>query len=391
MTQRDIQVIRHLYRHGSLSNQELSDLLGTSPSTVTATARRLLAEGVIAIQDARHFDRKLHAGERRKKTYQLNPAYGFAVVVEIDFDRVVIHECRFDLSITDSRRTPLTGYDAEELLGRVDRELAAYLERPTGGRLLGVGLSVPGQVDVGRRVGIHNTRIENWANVDLNRFASYSENLVAENVANAVAIGEHLRGSARDVEDFLVFHVGNGAGMGIVIDGRLHRGHNFAAGEAGHVIVDEASGVTCNCGNRGCLESFVSRRAVLKKLGELRESNVPSGILSTLDLHSRNDVYRLLGDYYDAGDKVAYLVVEELAHKLGLATANIVRVLAPSRIVLSGPITDLGRGFMGRLEQSLLRYHLPWLDPVPVVYGEDDSISAARGIGAQVFGNLWPG
>lgn len=391
MTQRDVHLIRQLYRHGPLSNQELSVLLGTSPSTVTTAARKLRADGVIAIQDARHFNRKLQAGERRKKTYQLDPAYGFAVVVEVDFDCLVVHECRFDLSVTDSRRIPLAGYETEKLLDRVDMELAAYLNGRTGGRLLGIGLSVPGQVDVVRRIGIHNTRIENWTNVDLNRFASYSENLVAENVANAVAIGEHLRGSARDVEDFLVLHVGNGAGMGIVIGGRLHRGHNFAAGEAGHVIVDEASGVTCNCGNRGCLESFVSRRAVLKNLGELRESNVPSGILSTLDLHRRNDVYRLLGDYYDAGDKVAYLVVEELAHKLGLATANIARVLAPSRIVLSGPITALGRGFMDRLEQSLLRYHLPWLDPVPVVYGEDDSISAARGIGAQVFANLWPG
>jgi glucokinase len=388
MERRDGQLISRLYKCGRLSNQELAVRLGISPSTVTSTAGRLLNEGLITMLDARRFDREIGSGQRRKKTYQLDPDYGYALVVEIDFDCLVIHECRFDLEHISSTRVPITRNHRDVILDRAEAELRSFMAAHPG-RLLGIGFSMPGQVDYDRGVAIHNTRIDDWENVSFDRFTSFSRNLVTENVANAVALGEHFRGSAQDVDDFLVLHVGNGAGMGIMIDGQLHRGHNFAAGEAGHVIVEESSGTTCNCGNRGCLESFVSRRAVLRELEKLRESDVPSGILSNPHLENGDEVYRLLGKYYEGGDKVAYLVVEELAHKLGLAAANFAQVLAPARIVLSGPISTLGNRFLELVQQTLRRYHLPWLDPVPIVYGRNDSIVAAQGVALLVFRKLW--
>ena len=191
------------------------------------------------------------------------------------------------------------------------------------------------------------------------------------------------------MDDFLLIHVGNGAGMGIMIAGKLHRGHNFAAGEAGHVIVDENSGTSCNCGNRGCLESFVSRRAVMRELERLRSSEVPSGILSDPNLSDGREVYRLLGEYYESGDKVAYLVVAELAHKLGLAATNFAQVLDPARIVLSGPICNLGDNFLTLVQQTIKRYHLPWLDQVPVIYGQDENTATAQGAAFLVFQKTW--
>jgi len=389
MDRRDGQVIAPLYRHGPLSNQELATILEVSPSTVTSAAGRLLDEGVITTVDARHFSGAIASGQRRKKTYRLNPDHGLALVVEIDFDCLTIHECQFDLTVSTTRRVPVPQNDRDVFLSRIEEELRSFIATRSDENLLGIGFSMPGQVDYRRGVALHNTRIDNWDHVDFSRFAGYSGNLVAENVANAVTLGEHLRGSATDVDDFLVLHVGNGAGMGIMINGNLHRGHNFAAGEAGHVIVEESSGTTCNCGNRGCLESFVSRRAVMRELDKLRESEVPSGILSDPDLRNGVEVYRLLGAYYERGDKVAYLVVEELAHKLGLAAANFAQVLAPACIVLSGPISNLGGRSLELIQRTLRRYHLPWLDPVPIVYGQNDSIAAAQGAAMLVFRKLW--
>lgn len=389
MDNRTRDLLAGLFRSGPLSNQELAHLLGVSPSTVTSLTGALLQQGVLASRDAQQFDREIASGERRKRTFGLNAEYGWAAVVEIDFDGVTIYAVRFDLTLGASRRVPTDSGDRDGILAVVESELPGFLEEQSHGNLLGLGFTMPGQVDSGRAIGVHNTRISHWDNVRFDRFASLSENIVAENVANAAAFGEYCCGTARGTNDFILIHIGNGAGMGIVIDGKLHRGHNFSAGEAGHVIVDESSSITCNCGNRGCLESFVSRRAVLRELEQLRESEVPSGILSDTALGDGDAVYRLLGDYDAEGDKVAYLVVEDLAHKVGLAAANFAQILAPERIVLSGPISHLGDRFLHLVEQNLKRYHLPWLDSVPVVYGREDSESVALGAAALVFSRFW--
>ncbi|TVR29190.1 MAG: hypothetical protein EA404_15395 [Spirochaetaceae bacterium] len=81
--------------------------------------------------------------------------------------------------------------------------------------------------------------------------------------------------------------------------------------------------------------------------------------------------------------------MQELAHKLGLAAANFVQILAPARIVLSGPVINLGLPFLDLFEQSLRRYQLPWLPPIPAVYGGDAVLAAAQGTALLVFQRSW--
>ncbi len=391
MENRDGKLLSLLFKHGPLSNQELANAMHISPSTVSSAAVRLLKLGAINKIDARHFNSRIQIGQRKKRSYCLNPEYGFAIVVEIDYDGLIIHITNFDLSISSTRRVPITQNKRDRILSIIEKELHLLLSEHKANRLLGIGFSMPGQVDAQSRKALHNTRINGWENVNFDQFKSFSENIITENVANALTIGENLRGSAQGVDDFILLHVGNGAGMGIMIAGKLHHGHNYAAGEAGHVIVDENSGTSCNCGNRGCLESFVSRRAVMKELERLRKNEVPSGILTNPALSDGSEVYRLLGEYYESGDKVAYLVVAELAHKLGLAAANFAQVLDPARIVLSGPICNLGTQFLNLVQQTIKRYHLPWLDQVPVVFGQNENTATAQGVAFLIFQKIWKG
>ena len=385
MDQRGGKVLNALFKAGPLSNQELATRLGISPSAISNATTTLVREGAITPVNVDGFRGETQPGKRRKRTYRLNSAYGTAAVVEIDFDFVTFHLIGFDLSPIDSKRVPIARNERDVILDTIEAELNSLVGSAADIRLCGIGFSMPGQVDFHNSVAIHSTRIDNWENVDFSRFTALARNIVTENVANAVALGEHVRGSARQIDDFILLHVGNGAGMGIVIGGALHRGHNYAAGEAGHVIVEESSRTTCACGNHGCLESFVSRRAVMQELERLRRSEVPSGILSDFESHQGDGIYAVLGRYYGSGDKVAYILMQELAHKLGLAAANFVQILAPARIVLSGPVINLGAPFLDLVEQSLRRYQLPWLPPVAVVYGGDAVLAAAQGTALLVF------
>jgi predicted NBD/HSP70 family sugar kinase len=389
MEKLDGKILSLLFKQGPLSNQEIAVELSNSPSTITSATTRLLKIGAISLIGAIHFNSQINNGQRRKRTYQLNPEFGYGIMINIDNNSLTVHLNRFDLSHISSYRIPITHSNRDVILKTISNELPKAISARTGDRLLGIGFSMPGQVDTVGQKAIHNTRIEGWENVSFDRYKVFSDNINVENVANAITIGEHIGGSAKAVEDVLLLHVGNGAGMGIMINGKLHRGHNHAAGEAGHVIIEESSGTICICGNRGCLESFISCRAVITSLDKLKRSDVPSGILSDPSLKDGLEVYRLLCKYYESGDKVAYLVIEELAHKLGLAIVNFAQVLDPERIVISGAIRDLGEQFLKLVQQNVTRYHLPWLAQVPIVYGLDDNVSAARGAAFLVFEKLW--
>ena len=87
-------------------------------------------------------------------------------------------------------------------------------------------------------------------------------------------------GAARALDDFLFLNVGNGAGMGVFLRGALYRGYRNAAGEAGHVIVDEDSQSICTCGNRGCLEALASATAIKREA------------LEALRKHPQSELYK---------------------------------------------------------------------------------------------------
>jgi predicted NBD/HSP70 family sugar kinase len=85
-----------------------------------------------------------------------------------------------------------------------------------------------------------------------------------DNDVNTLTLGEKWLGSGLPVDDFIVVTIGRGIGMGIVINGQIYRGKSGGAGEFGHTVIDP-NGPLCNCGKHGCLESFLSDRALIEK------------------------------------------------------------------------------------------------------------------------------
>lgn len=96
------------------------------------------------------------------------------------------------------------------------------------------------------------------------------------NDANAAALGEMLFGAAKGMKNFVALTLGTGLGSGIIADGKLLIGEHGAAGELGHVNVDP-HGRSCNCGLRGCLETYASvtgiKRTVFELMADMREAS----------------------------------------------------------------------------------------------------------------------
>ena len=168
------------------------------------------------------------------------------------------------------------------------------------------------------------------------------------NDAHITALGEKAFGSAHGMKDFVVVSISHGGlGSCIFTNGLPHLGVNGFAGEVGHTCV-EVGGRLCGCGRRGCLETYVSDRGLIKTAEELlEESNEPS-LLSQLEEIS----VRTIIDSCDKGDKVAIRTFQKVGMMLGVGLANYASVLNPEAIILTGDMMQAGKWLLKPMRQA---------------------------------------
>src|SRR5258705_3348065 len=162
---------------------------------------------------------------------------------------------------------------------------------------------------------------------------------ILTNDANAAAVGEMVYGNAKNMKDFVVVTLGTGLGSGFVANGQLLNGKHGIAGEVGHTSVNPA-GRFCNCGKRGCLETYVSatgiKRTVYKLLADHLEPSELRGI-SFDNLTTKMITEAAHRD--DIGPKAAF---EYTGRILGMKLADTVIPTDPEAIVLFGGLSMAG-------------------------------------------------
>lgn len=159
------------------------------------------------------------------------------------------------------------------------------------------------------------------------------------NDANAAAVGEMIYGNARGMKDFIIITLGTGLGSGFVCGGELINGHHGIAGELGHTNVNP-TGRYCNCGKRGCLETYASatgiKRTVYKLLADHLESSELRGI-SFEDLNTK-----MISEAAHRGDVVAKEAFEYTGRILGMKLSDTVVHTDPEAIFLFGGLALAG-------------------------------------------------
>jgi glucokinase len=165
----------------------------------------------------------------------------------------------------------------------------------------------------------------------------------AENDAVAAAMGEARFGIGKQVRDFVLLTLGTGIGGGIVIGGRVYKGHTGMAGHLGHFPVNP-EGVRCGCGNLGCVETEFSATAFDRKIGELNAARGGAEpIRGTRELFDRAE----------GGDEEAVELLRGAVFFLARAISGYANALDPERLVLSGGIARAGDFLMEMLVESL--------------------------------------
>ena len=181
-----------------------------------------------------------------------------------------------------------------------------------------------------------------WGNlVPLGRSVEESLGIQAKvtNDANLFALGEMTYGIAKGLKNFIVMTLGTGFGSGIVVDGKLVFGHDGMAGEMGHINVNP-NGRLCNCGLKGCLETYASvtgiKRTVFKLMADLQ-------VASSLRKHSFEDLTGLMiADAALEGDPIAQRAFEYTGEILGTKIADAAAYFSPEAFILGGGLAKAG-------------------------------------------------
>ena len=309
-------LLRSLYFGGPASRNELSAATGLSAATVSTMTGDLLADNVIV--EAGQVDSD---GGRPRVLLKVNPAYGYAVGVDVGETQVKVE--LFDLEMKERARAHYAVRSAKhdpELVARhiltgVDAVIAEGEVAPE--QVLGVGVGVPGIVEPGPGALVR-AKTFGWQAVPLGALlrAGTSLPLFVDNGAKTMGQAELWFGSGKGTRDAIIVLMGSGVGGAIVTDGTIYRGAGKAAGEVGHLKI-VAGGRTCRCGARGCLEAYLGAEAILDRAGVVADSAEEETALA-----------RLL----EEGSPV----IDETVELLGVGLSSLVHLFNPERIVIGG-------------------------------------------------------
>ena len=162
---------------------------------------------------------------------------------------------------------------------------------------------------------------------------------IITNDANAAAVGEMVYGSAKGMKDFIVITLGTGLGSGFVTNGQLLNGKHGIAGEVGHTSVNPA-GRHCNCGKRGCLETYVSATGIRRTVYKLLADHLEDSELRGISFDNLNT--KMITDAAVRGDIVALAAFEYTGRILGMKLAETVVHTDPEAIFLFGGLSLAG-------------------------------------------------
>src|SRR6201981_1919488 len=256
------------------------------------------------------------------------------------------------------------------------------------GKLLGVGIGVPGIIDMQTGMMRESPNLPGWADYPVRSEIEkrLGAPVILENDANVAALGEKWLGAGRHVGDLAMLTLGTGVGGGVVLGGKIWHGMTGMAGEFGHMTV-EPEGQICGCGNRGCLEQYASATAVVRLAREGIASNGGSALASAANSDpefSAKSIYQLAIQ----GDEDARRIFRYVGRCLGIVLSSLVNSLNLPIYVIGGGVSSAWEAFAPAVFEELRRRSFVYAATAPLdtsVVKEGASALTAAGSGPKTI------
>jgi predicted NBD/HSP70 family sugar kinase len=314
-----------------ISRAELARLMGVRRGVISRLVdelleARLVFEGAKGASLRGRRPMHLHIETRRRCVVAVDVTASQTALMVTD---LLGHPLVEVLEFSTPRRPPLL---VKEVAAAAARLLDSH---PEVGQCVGVGVSVSGLVDPAGRLKFSPTL--GWRDVDLldPLRAAMRLPVVIENSTKACVLGQvwAVRGDAPVDGPVAFVNVSDGVGVGIAVDGKLLRGVHNTAGEFGHVPLN-MYGPRCSCGQRGCWEAYVSKRAIIARYRGTDPSWPASEEMGSVTIE------HILARARASEDR-ALETIRETGFFVGRGLATIIKAVDPQRIYVGGEITTV--------------------------------------------------
>jgi glucokinase len=350
-------------RRDPFTRAELIEATGLSAPTVGSLTSDLIRSGLV-----RDLGAGPSRGGRRPALMEFNARHGCIAGIDLGptHTRLAVADLRGELLAHRVVATPKESGPVA-LLARIATHLKLLLRdaRISPRRLLAVGAGAPGAVDPDRGIVMALApNLKGWADVPMAKILkrALGAGVVVENDVNLAILGERWRGAARGHDTCAFITVGKGIGAGIIVNGQLHHGHHFLAGEIALMCMGPQY-LDTDFGARGCLETLAGLQTLAARWSH----------------PARGDGGGWVAELFAAaqgGDRQAHSTLDEAVTLIGIATANLSIVLDPSLIVLGGalfaegkPLVSDVRRIVGRIVPTPPRIVLSDLDEEAPLWG----------------------
>lgn len=316
------KIIKLLLEKNEVTKLDISRSLDISITTVSTNITELKKEGIVS--DVRSLE---STGGRKAMSLKINENCRFALGIALTPRHVKLSLINLKKEVIGDIRIRHNKKDIESIIAIAKENINKILNNKeiSIDKLLGIGISIPGTVDSEEGI-IKNCYLLGAENYNLKKsFEEFNTTIYIDNEANLSAYYEFL--NKKDIlSNLLYVSITDGLGLGIIIDGKIYRGSNNAAGEMGHIKII-IGGKSCKCGSQGCLESYTSKNVLIEDFNEISNEKL-------------NDIEEFIS-LFEKGDKTTKEVLERYFNILGIGIANLTMLLDPSSVVLGGDINSL--------------------------------------------------
>ncbi len=205
-----------------------------------------------------------------------------------------------------------------------------------------MGVGTPGAIDPEHGIVCYSNNLNFY---DVPMAAMLKEktgvDFYIENDANAAAYGEYIAGAGKGTDNFIAITLGTGVGGGVIVNGKIYSGSNYAGAELGHVVIN-LDGEICTCGRQGCWEAYASATALIRQTKQAM-IRYPSSVMWELCNGDINNVSgRTAFDGMRRGDDTAKRVVDRYIEYVAIGISNTINIFQPDILCVGGGISKEG-------------------------------------------------
>ncbi len=307
--------------------------------------------------------------------------------VDIGGTKVAAALIDFDGNILFCGRSPMEAHkSAREGLQSVTRAIDRVMLHRMGKNVRVIGVSAPGYIDLANGVILKTSNLPCWRNFPLLSAIESQYELPTHlaNDANAAVLAEAKWGAGVGYTSVFYVSLGTGVGTGMVLQNRLYLGSKGHAGEGGHVTIN-FRGPVCPCGARGCIEMYVSGKAIARRTRERlrRHGQQKSQILQLSQGKPERITAEIVATAAASADPLASAILRETVEYFAIWLSNITNLLDPHVIVIGGGLSALMMSLLAPLRESakwIVQSSREPVSIVPAFYGANSSLVGAAAI-----------